>query len=136
MSEHLSVCVVGQSLNEECDIILNSLTSNDISLLCLRLPGLGNIEKGNICDHHSRRFLKYFSTYEQKCVDPFNKHTRSVKTNLRIIDLQLVQDFKRANDTSLIPGQKVCTNCFKEIKNKIEVYEKKNKVLYRSLQKT
>ena len=68
---------------------INSLLE-ELQFLYLRIAGLKEIE-GNegkpICDYHYRRYIRFYSSAEYKCCDPWNGHAKKISLNLIIIDL-------------------------------------------------
>lgn len=133
MSESDNTCIVGKCFNEKCKLddvaeqlkllAISSLKIEDIQLLRLRLPDFDISEKDYICQYHCDKYIKYFSSYEKKCIDPFSKHTKFVRNNLRILNIQEVQNINKACDINVVVGNKICTNCMKDCNAKIKAYE-------------
>ena len=53
--------------------------------------------------------IPFFQTH---CCNPFQKHKKLIKKQLKCIPLEMAKLYKRYN---LIPGKKLCNNCWYEI---------------------
>ena len=75
-------------------------------------------EKSLVCFHHYTHFVKKYPSWFKVCCDPFQKHSRHVRSTLREISLEDVKRFENFSD--LIPGKKLCFRCFKELEGLVE----------------
>ncbi len=53
-----------------------------------------------------------FRAHQKTCCDPLKCHKKPVKTSLRVVSKELAAE---TTSGSLVPGQKICTNCVKKL---------------------
>jgi len=94
--------------------------------LQFRVENYDRVCDGNICNHHKREYLDYYSRKKLKCCDPLKIHKKNVKTNLRIISTTLSDTYYKVKRKTLIPGEKLCRNCENIIKHPRGEQEKLN----------
>ena len=66
----------------------------------------------------------FIDMYERRdyCCDPYKVHSSKFKNNLRIVKLELAEEFKNHfSDINLSPGDKLCNSCRIKVQNNIEV---------------
>lgn len=63
--------------------------------------------------------MDYFSKNIYKCCNPIGKHSAIIRKNLHVIDSEDHEAMKSINIT-LVPGDKVCFNCLKFMKAKVD----------------
>ena len=65
-----------------------------------------------ICNHHKNLSDK-FAALQNTCSDPFNIHTKPVKTTVKELTLDSVRkyDSRLLLSATLIPGKKICKRC-------------------------
>ena len=115
-------CYIGKCLDDCCKYDSHTkseeiydfqeLSEEDQLLLECRVP---NISVKNICSYHKSRYLKYYSSYQTSCCDPYNKHEKKRTNNLKSITLQLHLDYKQVTKQNIVPGKKVCGTCYNEL---------------------
>ena len=65
-----------------------------------------------------------FSTLQKFCCDPFNKHSKAVKTSLTEITIQEVKSHEQFN---LMPDKKLCSMCCCDVFTVKSVVEEEEK---------
>lgn len=134
--EHIDKCYFGTRLNQECHLTsytnkignhnLKDFSQEKVKILFLRAfstaEQLLQDESKQICYHHHAKFFEYFASKQDKCCDPWGKHSSAVKNSIREIQLDLSENCKLACQLDLIPGKKLCLNCCKSVDAKIEAY--------------
>ena len=98
---------------------LDELHFSDLYLLQCRIDGFNKISTGVICNHHRKKYLDYYSTYQDKCCDPLNRHKKSIKKDLRIISIEKSNIFYSFFKKKLIPGNKLRKTCENSINSNL-----------------
>lgn len=107
---------------------LNTFTWTDKELLRYRVNNFLPSDNDTICNHHKCKYLDYYTEkYGRNCCDPFKKHKKSIKENLRELDMETCRDYLNAFFIKLIPGQQVCANCQKAIATDVKRYRETTK---------
>lgn len=120
----MSVCSVGEVVNEEChktcygsvSTSLKQLTSlDDITQKLLKLRISNDIS--TICQYHFKKFvLHYHHLFGTYCSDPLNIHLKRITKDLREIKLENISKISPAySNVCLIPGKSLCRNCQSKI---------------------
>lgn len=73
------------------------------------------------------RYLNYYSTLVKTCCDPFQKHEKVIKSDLRIISVNMCEAYKKVFAKKLIPGEKLCRPC-QTLVNKLTSESQKSSV--------
>ena len=132
-------CTIGMTTNSgdchstaysKCKTVYNlkTFTQADIELLRFRVDNFSPAGDDTICHYHKCKYLDYYSAqYGRYCCDPFKKHKKFIKENLRALDLETCQDYLSAAFIKLIPGQQICVNCQKAITIEVEKYHETKK---------
>ncbi|KAJ8686562.1 hypothetical protein QAD02_022356 [Eretmocerus hayati] len=122
-------CIIASLPNEDCkkDFFtrscrthkLSDLSENDLKLLQWRVPGVLITKDDMICAYHKYIFLDDYSSRQTKCCDPFKDHADKNRTkSLRVMTLNLCEEYLLATGSKLIPGQKFCPACRKKVNSK------------------
>ena len=107
------------SYRKECGYIeIEKLSAAEVECLQYRSGIQRFEEKSLVCFHHYTQFVKKYPSWFKVCCDPFQKHSRHVRSTLREISLEDVKRFENFSD--LIPGKKLCFRCFKELEGLVE----------------
>lgn len=140
--ENLAKCSLGLLLNEDFHLrhyvnkveLLNweEFSNDEAQTIILRSFNLNevltnkfkNIQVKTVCGHHQAKILKIFPSKQLVCCDPLNKHLAKIRSSIREIKLEMSQKSRAACGVDLVPGKKLCTNCFFVLNNKIEEYDK------------
>lgn len=133
MEEEIANCDVGTITKTPCHLDyytnqknlykLDSLSVEDIKLLKYRIDNFHTISNGQICDHHKQIWLHRYSSSKRKCCDPFNKHDKTISSDLRILSIEICENILKNLLIKLIPGDKVCKRCESLLKTKINSEE-------------
>ena len=94
-------------------IDIDELPATDLELISRR-TSVPREEIKRICLHHHGLYLSKYSLWHKKCCDPFDKHRNPVRRSLRIITLDCADRWAKKVQ-NLIPGRKICTNCYKKL---------------------
>lgn len=137
MSENL--CDIGKHCNSLCHLEhytkkktlhdLSSVSENELKLLKYRTSNFDWDTTNKICDHHKLFFLVHFnSIYSKKCCDPFSAHSKPIKSALKDLTVSLCDKFTVISPAGgLIPGKKVCANCYIKILDQLSDSNIENK---------
>lgn len=111
------VCSIGMFLNSECHrgtvtkekrmYSFNVFHHDEQYAIALR-TGLPADSISNVCSFHKCEYLDYYHVDQRTCCDPFSRHTKRIRAQLRPISIQMSQETTTA---ALIPGKKLCANC-------------------------
>ena len=124
--EDLKPCSIGELLHETCHKItytkklgtinVNDLSTEDWELLIWR-TGISQVAMTAVCQHHYEGYITKYEKYHHfVCCDPLHQHSsKSVKNQLRTVNIDLARDIHSLLNISVIPGQKLCCNCCKTI---------------------
>lgn len=124
-------CSIGAHTKEQCNLhsysdekktwTTSDFTQEQLNNLQLRLENFFIKEDTFICHHHKLKYLDYYTTLSfSKCCDPFSKHKKTIKTDLREISLDTCVQFNKISEIKLTPGEKVCSNCRQQVSANIE----------------
>lgn len=91
----------------------SSLTDEEAELIRWR-SGLKRFDQ--LCLKHCRKYLILFPLSNKKCCDPFVRYKKRVTKCLKEVDLEFIRSFSGVLPFSLIPGQKLCVNCWRGVK--------------------
>lgn len=115
-------CHIGALLNRqaECNDHLydeKNLSLSDLEFLKHRVKEFDvNVDNDRkICEYYLNKYLKIYSSYFKYCCDPFKRHKKKIDSSLHILDLDTSKKFNTFSDVKLIPRQKICTNCRKQV---------------------
>lgn len=78
--------------------------------------------------------MLYFDRGFKKCFDPFQKHKKSTTDGLRVIDLQVAEQFMDNFQIKVAPGDKLCKNCSMDVSNRLKKIEEHGQNTQQSLQ--
>lgn len=106
---------------------INTIAKENLELLNLRVTGLKNIENESICDYHFKRYVSFYSSKEWKCCDPYSQHVKPINSSLMIITLEFSKKINKICKFSIIPGKKLCRNCYTQFSTQIKDYEEQLK---------
>lgn len=124
-------CYIGFIKQEECHksvykdkpglCCLDSLSGIDLKTLELRLEHSLLDRSLFICNYHYSFYLRYYSNRQDKCCNPFNQHETIRKRSLIQLSLNMVEEFSKFSSSNivLIPGQKLCPECWKIVSSVI-----------------
>ena len=59
-------------------------------------------EEDSMCYHHEEFYLSLFQNLQQYCSDPWKQHSKQIKKDLWVADIETAQK------VNLKPGQKLC----------------------------
>lgn len=78
-----------------------------------------------ICGTHKNAILALYPLHQKVCCDPFALHKVSVKKSLREVTLDFTKECSdcRVFSSPLIPGKKLCTNCFRNCQTRIDTFK-------------
>lgn len=127
-------CCIGNILKEECNLNSHSdkvkkfgdLSKKVTDLLKLRIPGLLGLDvlsEELICHKHYQSYISLYELRLKQCCDPFGNHVKGIKSSLRKIELEFSITTKKACGIDIIPGQKICTNCYNCLSKTIKDFE-------------
>lgn len=128
-------CCIGDLLGEECHLRtftklktlhkLNDLDKNDFENISFRIEGFKKKQCSTICEHHLQQYTKYYERNFRVCCDPFKEHNkRRIVGGLRVLQLQMCKNVEEepSCDLTLIPGQKICINCYQRVLRNLKMY--------------
>lgn len=133
MSAVKEMCAIGKFLNNTCSeidnpVYLSQFDSETLNNLNLRLNSsfCGSVSE-YICNRHKHKFIDSYTAERKKCCDPNEIHKNAVRGDLRIITLNLSNEYYKEAKKRLIPGNKLCKRCEQKIKECLaETNEKKD----------
>src|SRR5258705_1849904 len=120
-------CTLGSVLHSQCtksgksSMVIKSwsdISREDQKLIVLRCDLASDVSLETICCYHEELYLKFYTLRETACCDPLKKHKNLVKKHLRVVSSAHVEKF--SDQVHLIPGKKICTNCFKKLQKNQE----------------
>lgn len=93
----------------------------DYTLLKYRIESFFKISRGSICDDHKRYYLDNYEKRKTICCDPFKTHQKPIRdSRMYTIDVNLCKDALNLLAMRLEPGEKVCKNCQKKVKDYVD----------------
>ena len=98
---------------------IKHLDKPELKLISLRCNS--ELTSENLCKNHYNKLILNYEFYQRVCCDPFRLHRKSVKKNLRPINLELYESSKSVCE--LIPGNKVCNSCRLTIAERMSLEE-------------
>ena len=119
----MELCCACHELNNTCD----KLSDLQRQLLEYRLER--ELQSDYICANDRLKYFVLYSSKQRKCCNPFSNHKKSYTflRKMREVSLDDVRAFE--NTVKLIPGEKICHSCFKQIQGKAQVLSKFKKNL-------
>lgn len=131
-------CSIGTFLQAEChktiyspvvtNIVATTFTDVQKELLLWRTGIEQQGDLSNVCNHHKIEYLDRYESYAHlRCCDPFKRHTKAIKRDLRVVSLDLAKQFREILHVrpTVIPGQKLCSTCRKHALSEISSADQK-----------
>lgn len=118
-------CSVGVVLSASCEgeLLPRSAFTEDQAELIRRRTGTLRVD--NVCDKHNAYVFKFFPLRQTSCCKPAGGHpTKTIKSGLDEIGLDFAREVEALGILSapLVPGKKLCSNCLKAIRVRINDY--------------
>ena len=99
----------------------NKLTDEEIEILEFRF----GFSMKFLCEQHYNDQFSRYKGWHNKCSDPLNIHAKTVKASLREIQLDFAKNVKRYTESRVVPGQKICINCVKKLRELVREGEER-----------
>lgn len=95
--------------------LLTDLSDEDRELIEFR-SNVALPPGSSICSSHQKFLLVFYAGNQRSCCDPLKKHKRPITQSLREISIEYCINLRQKGHQT-IPGQKICTNCIKLMKD-------------------
>ena len=110
-SQISNFCGIGKIFSDmKCDISkeptqISNITKHNLTLLSLRVEGFNKNVSDCICFFHYDKYINNYEHYYKRCCDPYKNHYKVVSSNLKVLCLNTVLNYKIiSNNAKLIPG--------------------------------
>ena len=118
-------CKFGVLLKEDChqrtrvELVAFSDLENDDQVVYTWRAGIEHSKAETICRYHENVFSDSQYMKDSKCCNPLDRHKKKKINGTLRISLHWAVQLKEKN-IDVVPGWKVCRNCYKQIKDLFE----------------
>ena len=97
------------NLDQDTKILLKLRSSTDVG------------ESGTLCLHHQQLLIHKYEFLQKYCADPHKMHRKKISKHLKILMVSDVEKMNKLDGIYLIPGQKLCFNCFSKLSSEAAI---------------